>query len=230
MVSYSVAAGPGNPTLSGSGATRTFSYTPAAVGNLVLFMAAWQPSTATLSNFSCSNMNLFYYSSSTPDTGQVPSGTTLAWQGYAGVPVSTTTQTATYTLSATITFLNIDYIEIAPQAGIESPGNWYWNQLQHVGSSSSTITFDNPPRSTQDGFYVGWCYVGSPPASAGSSSGFTYFYDSTTEDQWAYNMGYKSSAVVPTSTQNSAATFFTRSGIIYYLQEWIPSPLGYGSF
>jgi hypothetical protein len=225
---YSIARAATAPTLSGSGSTRTFTLTPIAVGNFILFSVAWQVSTLTLAGLSCPSLSLFFFASGTPTVANI-GGSNYAFQQYVGIPSSTTPSTFTIQLSGTPSFINIDYIEISADSITRQNGSWEWDSQEKIGTSSTTVLWSSPTIFSDDDMFLGWGFpANTPTVTNGTPAGFNYVRMSDI-NVYATNLAYGSAVTVAQCTQ-SAGTYYTQSGRLVWIPETIPNNINYGSY
>jgi hypothetical protein len=227
---YSIAKAATVPLLSGSGATRTFTYTPIALGNFALFCVAWQPSTATMTSLTLPNSSLFFFGSSTHTVASL-GGTLYAQQQYVAIPVTNLTpQTFSITFSASVSFINIDYIEFTANSIAHQNGFWLWQyQEAAVTSGATVINWAVPGIFSNDDMFVGFTFPNtSPVGTNGTPAGFNYQATSDANG-FCENLTYGAQVTAPHATQSSGG-YYTQAGRLAWIPETIPSGINYGSY
>jgi len=102
-------------------------------------------------------------------------------------------------------------------AGVNASTSWgiESSAAQLNSSASTTVTFPNATAVNGSELYIGYGQVQNPPATAGSTSGFSYLVTSTQHNILAYNTSLSANASYqPTATQNSSGQSNTIEAVL----------------
>lgn len=214
----------GSQTLSGSGASRTFSFTPGKVGNLIFFFMGWGNATNVFSG--ASSTNATWATAFAPFTN-----TGLTFIALAAVATSTSAATVTFTWTATITAsIQVDVIEISANDLGLNPGTWNWGSNNVNILTAGTTSCPGPvcPVLSGDDLYVCWFFPATTGTAGtnGTPAGFVYGASTTNNNFLSWNLAYGVSAAVSAQTQTSGAGYVAIGFTPFFLTRWVPSTIG----
>jgi len=102
-------------------------------------------------------------------------------------------------------------------AGVNASTSWgiESSAAQLNSTSSTTVTYPNATAVNGSELYIGYAQVQNPPATSGSTSGFSYIQTSTQHNMLTYNTSLSANASYqPTATQNSTGQSNTIEAVL----------------
>lgn len=181
--------------------TNTVAVSPVVVGDEIVLTTQIPTGSVTVSSISGGGVTNW-----TKAVVSAGNGTVNRVEMWVGTVSSIGSSTITVTYSSSAGAVEIAATEFTA-AGVNASTSWGIESTasQLNSTSSATVTFPNMVPVNGAELYVGYAQVQNPPATSGSTTGFSYIITSTQHNVITYNPSTAANTPYqPTASQNSA--------------------------